>query len=87
MATFDEIEGQVWTLPPNRTKTGREHRVPLTDETLALVQRCQELSPNEYLFPALKEKPISDMAVSAFMKREGYEGQAARFSSYIQDVV
>ena len=64
LATFDEIEGEVWTLTPNRTKTGREHRVPLTGEALAIVERCRELSPNEYLFPALKEKPISDMAMS-----------------------
>ena len=73
LATFDEIDGDVWTLTPNRTKTGREHRVPLTDEALAVVGRCRELSPNEYLFPALKEKPISDMAMSTFMKREGYD--------------
>lgn len=79
LATFDEIEGDVWTLPPSRTKTGREHRVPLTDEALAIVERCRELSPNEYLFPALKEKPISDMAMSAFMKREGYEARPHGF--------
>jgi len=79
LATFDEIDGDVWTLPPGRTKTGREHRVPLTNEALAIVQRCRELSPNEYLFPALKEKPISDMAMSAFMKREGYEARPHGF--------
>lgn len=27
LATFDEIEGNVWTLSPERTKTGREHRI------------------------------------------------------------
>ena len=43
------------------------------------LQRCRELSPNEYLFPALKEKPISDMAMSTFMKREGYEARPHGF--------
>ena len=79
LAKFDEIEGEVWTLPPSRTKTGREHRVPLTDEALAIVERCREMSPNEFLFPALKEKPISDMAMSAFMKREGYDARPHGF--------
>lgn len=79
LATFDEIEGDVWMLTPSRTKTGREHRVPLTDEALAIVKRCRELSPNEYLFPALKQKPISDMAMSTFMKREGYEARPHGF--------
>jgi integrase len=89
LATFDEIEGNVWTLPPSRTKTGREHRVPLTDEALAIAERCRELSPNEYLFPALKEKPISDMAMSAFMKREGYmarpHGFRATFRTWCEE--
>lgn len=89
LATFDKIEGDVWTLTPYRTKTGREHRVPLTDEALTIVQRCRELSPNEYLFPALKEKPISDMAMSTFMKREGYEarphGFRATFRTWVEE--
>jgi integrase len=81
LATFDEIDGDVWTLPPERTKTNREHCVPLTEEALAIVQRCRELSPNEFLFPALKEKPISDMAMSVFMKREGYNARPHGFRS------
>ena len=79
LAAFDEIEGDVWTLSPSRTKTSREHRVPLTDEALTIVERCRKLSPNEYLFPALKEKPISNMAMSSFMKREGYEARPHGF--------
>lgn len=79
LATFDEIDGDVWTLPAARTKTGREHRVPLTDEAKAIVQRCRELSSNNYLFPALKGKPISDMAMSALMKREKYEARPHGF--------
>lgn len=79
LATFDEIVDDVWTLPPSRTKTKREHRVPMTGEVLAIVERCRELSPNEYLFPALKGKPISDMAMSTFMKHEGYEARPHGF--------
>ena len=79
LATFDEIDADVWTLSPSRTKAGREHRVPLTDEALAIVKRCRDLSSNEYLFPALKERPISDMAMSAFMKREGYDARPHGF--------
>jgi integrase len=73
LATFKEIEDGVWTLTPERTKTGRKHRIPLTAEALAIVDIARERSPNEFLFPALRGKPISDMAMSTFMKREGYE--------------
>ena len=79
LATFDEIEGKVWTLSPERTKTGREHRVPLTDEALAVVECARTRSENEFLFPALRGKPISDMAMSSFMKREGYEARPHGF--------
>jgi integrase len=89
LATFGEIEGEVWTLAPERTKTGREHRVPLTQEALKVIQIARERSPNEYLFPALKAKPISDMAMSSFMKREGYEarphGFRATFRTWVEE--
>ena len=89
LATFDEIDGDVWTLSPKRTKTGREHRIPLTPEALKVVEKARERSPNEFLFPALKEKPISDMAMSTFMKREGYDarphGFRASFRTWVEE--
>lgn len=89
LARFDEIEGNVWTLPPDRTKTGKEHRIPLTEEAKRIVARCRELSPNEFLFPAYKGKPLSDMAMSSLMKREGYKacphGFRATFRTWAEE--
>lgn len=79
LATFDEIEGDIWTLPPERTKTGTEHRIPLAKEALKIVALCRELSPNEFLFPAYKGKPLSDMAMSSLMKRKGYAARPHGF--------
>ena len=79
LATFSEIDGDVWTLPPDRTKTGREHRIPLTEEAAKIVKLCRDLTPNEHLFPAYKGKPISDMAMSVLMKREGQEARPHGF--------
>ena len=81
LATFDEIKGNVWHLAPERTKTGREHRVPLTDEALAVVSAAQELSDNDFLFPSFKGKPLSDAAMAALMKREGYDARPHGFRS------
>lgn len=81
LATFDEIEGDVWTLPPERMKAGVEHRVPLTGEALKLVERCRQMSPNEFLFPAYKEKPISDAAMAKLMTREKIEARPHGFRS------
>ncbi|MEH6662599.1 MAG: integrase arm-type DNA-binding domain-containing protein [Parasphingorhabdus sp.] len=79
LTTFNEIEGKVWTLSPERTKTGREHRIPLTNEALAVIECARTRSENEFLFPALRGKPISDMAMSSFMKREGYDARPHGF--------
>lgn len=89
LTTFDEIKGDIWTLSPERTKSGREHRVPLTKEALRVIETARGTSPNEFLFPALREKPISDMAMSAFMKREGYDarphGFRATFRTWVEE--
>lgn len=81
LATFDEIKGDVWVLAPERTKTGREHKVPLTDEALAVVAAARELSDNEFLFPSHKGKPLSDAAMALLMKREGYDARPHGFRS------
>ncbi|MBN9033237.1 MAG: hypothetical protein BGO05_16040 [Rhizobiales bacterium 63-7] len=40
-ATWDEIDfdAKLWTIPKERMKAGREHRVPLSDAALSIVQR------------------------------------------------
>lgn len=81
LATFDEIVDDVWTLAPKRTKNGREHRVPLTDEALAIVAIAREWSPNEYLFASQRGKPMSDMAMSKFMHTNGHDCRPHGFRS------
>jgi integrase len=44
-----DFENKVWTIPAERMKAGREHRVPLTDEAIAIVRSLIE--PGEtYVF-------------------------------------
>ncbi len=89
LAAFQEFDGDVWTLSMERTKTGREHRIPLTGEVLRIVEQCRELSPNDYLFPAYKKQPISDMAMAALMRREGHgarpHGFRATFRTWVEE--
>lgn len=74
-ATFDEIDNGVWYLSPKRTKTGREHRVPLTDEALAVLQQAPKDHPDRLIFPSPTGGPLSDAAMAAFMKREGFSAR------------
>jgi len=37
-AVNGEVVGEVWVFPSERTKTGREHRIPLTDEAISIIK-------------------------------------------------
>lgn len=88
LATFDEIERDVWTLPADRTKTRTERRVPLVKEALQVVELCRGRS-DQHLFPAYRGKPISDAAMATLMKRNGYEarphGFRATFRTWVEE--
>ncbi|MEP1519784.1 integrase arm-type DNA-binding domain-containing protein [Ascidiaceihabitans sp.] len=88
-ANFDEIADGVWTIAPERTKTGREHRVPLPIEAQEIVQLAFKTEGQKLLFPTERGKPLSDAAMSAFMKREGYvarpHGFRATFRTWVEE--
>jgi integrase len=64
-----EIEGNVWTIPGNRMKSGRSHQVPLCQRALEILTIAQSLDPDsEYLF-SINEKPLSNMAMLMKLRR------------------
>lgn len=68
-ATWDEIHGDVWIVPAERMKAGREHRVPLTDAALRLLTAHGKARVQSGLiFPGLKG-PLSDMALAMVMRK------------------
>jgi integrase len=62
-AQWDEIDeaGALWTIPPERTKTGKPHRVPLSSAARAVLETLSRESA--FLFPAKSGKPLSNMAM------------------------
>ncbi|PWJ13808.1 tyrosine-type recombinase/integrase [Jannaschia seohaensis] len=61
--------GGVWTIPASRMKNGRPHRVPLTAEAVALLEALPRLDGSPYVFFAPKGGMLSDMSISAVMRR------------------
>lgn len=57
-ATTDEIEGNVLIIPPERTKTSRQHKIPLTAEALRVIEQAHKLDGSNLLFPSVKGKPL-----------------------------
>lgn len=64
-----DLVGKVWTIPGERMKAGREHRVPLSDAAVALLKAVPRMKGSDYVFPAPRGGALSDMALSAVLKR------------------
>ncbi len=70
------IEESSWTVPAERVKSGREHRVPLSPAALAVINAMQKVRATErddgFVFPGGKRgRPLSDPALWAALKRTG----------------
>lgn len=70
-ATWDEIDldTAIWTIPAARMKMKREHRVPLTAAALALLKALPRMTGTDLVFPAARGGQLSDMTLSATMRR------------------
>lgn len=61
----------IWTCPPERMKANRKHRVPLIEPMIRLLDKCQ--NSEGLVFSSTKNKPLSDMTLSAVMRRMNAE--------------
>lgn len=70
-ATWDEIdlEKALWVIPAARMKMDREHRVVLTPAAVTLLKALPRLAGNPLVFPAPRGGALSDMTLSATMRR------------------
>jgi len=80
-ATYDEIDGDVWTIPAERMKAGREHRVPLTDEAFRVMELAKQGDNHTLLFPSPRGNALSNAAMAKFMKDRGYDARPHGFRS------
>jgi integrase len=73
-ATWSEIDLQaaVWTIPAERMKAQKEHRVPLSKPALAILKRLHKHRAGDYAFPGQKTgQPLSNMALLRLLERMG----------------
>lgn len=69
-----DMKARIWTCPPERMKTGEEHRVPLTEEMRGIVEPLKALK-SDFVFEGQKRhRPLSNMAMLMLLRRMGVEG-------------
>ena len=71
-ARWSEIDlaSRTWIIPGNRMKAGKEHRVPLSDAAVAILNDMAEIKQSQYLFPGIRAgRPLSNLAMRNSLKR------------------
>ena len=70
-ATWNEIdlEEGVWTVPGERMKAGKEHRVPLSTQASKLLESAIRIEGTDLVFAAPRGGQLSDMALTALTRR------------------
>ena len=66
------LETAIWTIPAERMKAGKEHRVPLCASALSLLSSLPKIDGSPYLFAGQrKNKPLSNQAMTMTLRRMG----------------
>jgi integrase len=87
-----DLQSGIWTVPANRMKMGKEHRVPLSDAALSIVKQLESTAFSDYVFPSPRDTkgdtvgtPLSDMTLGAVLKRMGVAAVPHGFRSTFRD--
>ena len=74
----------VWTIPAARMKAGREHRVPLSQRSVAILETLQPLS-DDWVFSGAKGGALSSMAMAMLLRRMEVDTTVHGFRSSFRD--
>lgn len=68
-----DFKARIWTIPGERTKSGRPHRVPLTDDVVRVLKTMQARKTDDFVFPGRKHgKPLTSAACLKLIREMGY---------------
>ncbi len=86
-ATWSEIDlkAHEWRIPGDRMKAGREHRVPLSEAAVALLGALPRVVDNDLVFPAARGGQLSDMTLTAVLRRMKVDAVPHGFRSTFRD--
>lgn len=71
-----DLDNKVWVIPAEKMKMRKEHRVPLTQQTIAILDAAKSMSPfSKYVFSHSSDpkKSMSTQTINKALARNGYE--------------
>ena len=88
-ARWIEVRDDVWVLSPERTKNGRQHRIPLSEQALAVLNEARSLPEGSGLiFPGATGRPLEGKTLSELTRRLQFgspHGFRTALRSYLAD--
>lgn len=85
-AKWSEVDPDraLWTIPAERMKAAKEHRVPLSPRIIEILEAARPLA-SEWLFPGTKGGKLSSMAMSMLLRRMKQDCTVHGFRSSFRD--
>lgn len=80
-----DIENRIWTIPKERMKAGKEHRVPLNPGAMEILMVLHKPKISGIVFPAPKGGMMSDMTLTAVVRRMKVDAVPHGFRSSFRD--
>lgn len=82
-----DLKSKLWTVPAGRMKASQTHEVPLSAPAISVLHAVYEegLGKDDVVFPAPRGGSLSDMTLSAVLKRMGRKVTVHGFRSCFRD--
>ena len=81
-----DLDAKVWTIPAERMKAAREHRVPLSEPALVILRKVNEAKVSNYVFPRQRaDRPLSVMALNVASSHGVEDATVHGFRSAFRD--
>ena len=81
-----DLGAAIWTIPAERMKMKREHRVPLSSRALRVLTEAHQLHHGTGLvFPSVMGRPLTDSTISKLVRENGIKAVPHGFRSSFRD--
>jgi len=80
-----DLEAKIWTIPASRMKSGVVHRVALSNPAVKLLRNLPRINGNDLIFVAPRGGQLSDMTLTAVLRRMNIDCVPHGFRSTFRD--
>ena len=80
-----DLQARVWIVPAQRMKASKEHRVPLSSAAVTLLESLPAMAGTDLVFQAARGGQLSDMTLTAVLRRMKVPATAHGFRSTFRD--